>query len=149
VLEDKFYLSTNQSTVFHVSNVLRISDLAFLVKFLIGHNTIELQIVIRHRNLDLCINVLKIRPIHILFTYQLPPHWTILIQIRALLGLVNYYHKFLPNLATEIRPLNELLEKDRKWVWNERVYLCNLATVVTGIPLFGLNIEVNGWWSVT
>jgi hypothetical protein len=29
-------------------------------------------------------------------------------QLRALLGLVNYYHKFLPNLATEIRPLNEL-----------------------------------------
>jgi hypothetical protein len=40
-----------------------------------------------------------------------------------MLGLVNYYHKFLPNLATEIRPLNELLE-DRKWVWNER---CNCA----------------------
>jgi hypothetical protein len=34
-------------------------------------------------------------------------------QLRALLGLVNYYHKFLPILATEIRPLNELLE-DRK-----------------------------------
>jgi hypothetical protein len=45
-------------------------------------------------------------------------------QLRALLGLVNYYSKFLPNLATEIRPLNELLEKDRKWVWNER---CNRA----------------------
>ena len=45
-------------------------------------------------------------------------------QLRALLGLVNYYHKFLPNLATVIRPLNELLEKDRKWVWNER---CNRA----------------------
>ena len=44
-------------------------------------------------------------------------------QLRALLGLVNYHHKFLPNLATEIRPLNELLE-DRKWVWNER---CNRA----------------------
>jgi hypothetical protein len=31
-------------------------------------------------------------------------------QLRALLGLVNYYHKCFPNLATEIRPLNELLE---------------------------------------
>ena len=41
-----------------------------------------------------------------------------------MLGLVNYYHQFLTNLATEIRPLNELLEKDRKWVWNER---CNRA----------------------
>jgi hypothetical protein len=45
-------------------------------------------------------------------------------QLRGLLGLVNYYHKFLPNLATEICPLNELLEKNRKWVWNER---CNRA----------------------
>ena len=30
----------------------------------------------------------------------------------------------MPILATEIRPLNELLEKDRKLVWNER---CNRA----------------------
>ena len=37
---------------------------------------------------------------------------------------MNYYHKFLPNIATEISPLNELLEKERKWVWNER---CNRA----------------------
>jgi hypothetical protein len=40
-------------------------------------------------------------------------------QLRALLGLVNYYHKFLLNLATGIRPLNELLERDRKEVWND------------------------------
>jgi hypothetical protein len=37
---------------------------------------------------------------------------------------VNYYHKFLPNIATEFRSLNELLEKEIKWVWNER---CNRA----------------------
>jgi hypothetical protein len=37
---------------------------------------------------------------------------------------VNYYHKFLPNIGTEIRLLNELLEKEIKWVWNER---CNRA----------------------
>jgi hypothetical protein len=45
-------------------------------------------------------------------------------QLRALLGLVNYYHKFLPNIATEFRSLNELVEKEIKWVWNER---CNRA----------------------
>ena len=45
-------------------------------------------------------------------------------QLRAMLGLVNYYHKFLPNIGTEIRLLNELLEKEIKWVWNER---CNRA----------------------
>ena len=41
-------------------------------------------------------------------------------QLRAFLGLLNYYGKFLPNLSTEIKPLNELLEKNPKWVWTER-----------------------------
>jgi hypothetical protein len=36
-------------------------------------------------------------------------------QLRSFLGLVQYYGKFLQNLATEARPLNELLEKSRKW----------------------------------
>ena len=38
-------------------------------------------------------------------------------ELRAFLGLVNYYGKFLPNLATVLRPLYMLLEKDRKWTW--------------------------------
>ena len=33
----------------------------------------------------------------------------------------------MPNIATEIRPLNELLEKEIKWVWNER---CNRACLI-------------------
>ncbi|XP_041473613.1 uncharacterized protein K02A2.6-like [Lytechinus variegatus] len=40
-------------------------------------------------------------------------------QLRSFLGLVNYYHRFLPNLATVIHPLNALLGKDRKWKWDE------------------------------
>lgn len=42
---------------------------------------------------------------------------------RSILGiewtqvLINYYHKFLPNLATVVKPLNELLHKDKKWSW--------------------------------
>ena len=35
-------------------------------------------------------------------------------QLRSLLGLVNYYNRYLPNLSTVIKPLNELLEKNRK-----------------------------------
>jgi hypothetical protein len=46
-------------------------------------------------------------------------------QQRALLGLVNFYHKFLPNIGTEIRPLNELLEKDR----NSNGYGMNVVIV--------------------
>jgi hypothetical protein len=38
-------------------------------------------------------------------------------QLRAFLGLVNYYVKFLPNLSSTLAPLYQLLEKQRKWVW--------------------------------
>ena len=46
------------------------------------------------------------------------PNPTGVSQLRSFLGLVNYYHRFLPNLATELHPLNELLEKNHKWEWN-------------------------------
>ena len=32
-------------------------------------------------------------------------------QLQSFLGLLNYYHRFLPNLSTEIKPLYELLRK--------------------------------------
>ena len=35
-------------------------------------------------------------------------------ELRSFLGLLNYYGKFLPNLATLLHPLNRLLQKDRK-----------------------------------
>ena len=38
-------------------------------------------------------------------------------ELRSLLGLVNYYSKFLPNLSTTLKPLYLLLLKHRKWVW--------------------------------
>ena len=39
-------------------------------------------------------------------------------QVHLLLGLVNYYHKFLPNLATILNPLNQLLTQGKMWNWN-------------------------------
>ena len=39
-------------------------------------------------------------------------------QLRSFLGLVNYYGKFIPNLATLLHPLNALLRADRKWKWS-------------------------------
>ena len=36
-------------------------------------------------------------------------------QLRSLLGLVNYYGKFVPNLAALLHPLNQLLQKGVKW----------------------------------
>ena len=38
-------------------------------------------------------------------------------QLRSFLGLVNYYHRFLPNFSTVVGPLNELLQNNWKWKW--------------------------------
>ena len=36
-------------------------------------------------------------------------------QLRSFLGLVNYYSKFVPNLASILYPPNQFLQKNRKW----------------------------------
>ena len=41
-------------------------------------------------------------------------------ELRSYLGLLNYYGKFLPNLATTLSPLYELLQKERTWTWSKR-----------------------------
>lgn len=38
-------------------------------------------------------------------------------ELKAYLGLLNYYGKFLPNLATCLAPLYELLRKGKHWEW--------------------------------
>ena len=38
-------------------------------------------------------------------------------QLRAFIGLLNFYAKFLPNLSTVLAPLYSLLQKDRHWSW--------------------------------
>ena len=38
-------------------------------------------------------------------------------QLRSFLGLVNYYSKFLPNLANTLAPLYSLLQKTKPWSW--------------------------------
>jgi hypothetical protein len=39
-------------------------------------------------------------------------------DVQKFLGLVNYYHDFLPNLAAASEPLRRLLRKDVKFSWN-------------------------------
>ena len=43
-----------------------------------------------------------------------------LAQLRSFLGLVNYYSKFLPQLATTLSPLYSLLRRDTRWQWTDR-----------------------------
>ena len=38
-------------------------------------------------------------------------------QLHSLLGLVNYYSKFVPNLPTLLHPFNHRLKADVKWRW--------------------------------
>ena len=40
-------------------------------------------------------------------------------QLRAYLGLLNFYRKFLPNAASMLEPLNRLLKADTPWVWGK------------------------------
>ena len=40
-------------------------------------------------------------------------------ELKSYQGLLNYYGKFLPNLATTLHPLHDLLQKDRPWKWTE------------------------------
>ena len=39
-------------------------------------------------------------------------------ELKAFMGLLNYYGKFIPNLATVLAPLYRLLQKDTKWNWS-------------------------------
>ena len=41
-------------------------------------------------------------------------------EVRSFQGLVNYYHKFLPNLATILHPLNQMLESNYQWNWTDQ-----------------------------
>ena len=38
-------------------------------------------------------------------------------QVKSFLGMLNYYHRHLPNLAETLEPLHRLLRKNEKWVW--------------------------------
>ena len=40
-------------------------------------------------------------------------------ELKSFLGLLNYYHKFLPDLSTILAPLHQLLRKDAKWIWSQ------------------------------
>ena len=40
-----------------------------------------------------------------------------LTELRSLLGLVNYYRKFLPDVATILTPLHQLLQQGMPWKW--------------------------------
>ncbi len=40
-------------------------------------------------------------------------------QLKSYLGMLNFYHRYLPDLATMLAPLHELLRKEVKWYWGD------------------------------
>ena len=49
-------------------------------------------------------------------------------QLRSFLGAINYYCKFLPNLANNLSPLYKLLQHQSKWTWGpEQIKAFELA----------------------
>lgn len=38
-------------------------------------------------------------------------------ELKSFLGMLNFYGKFMPDLATTLEPLHELLRKDTSWKW--------------------------------
>ena len=41
-------------------------------------------------------------------------------QLRSFLGLINYYGKFIPTLASLLHPLNSLLQANCRWQWTPK-----------------------------
>ena len=39
-------------------------------------------------------------------------------ELKAFLGMMNFFHRFLDKLFTTLEPLHELLRKGQSWVWN-------------------------------
>ena len=61
-------------------------------------------------------------------------------QFRAFLGLVNYYGKFIPQLSTIEKLLNDLLKKEVKWQWTDQ---CELAFVILQRKLASADVLVH------
>ena len=56
-------------------------------------------------------------------------------ELRSFLGLLNYYGKFMPNLATVLHPLKALLQMDRKWAWSkecDKAFQCAKEQLTSG-----------------
>lgn len=62
---------------------------------------------------------LKIPKSRINALQNIPPP-TNVTELKSYLGMVTYYAKFVPNMATIASPLYKLLTKDNKWKWEEK-----------------------------
>lgn len=38
-------------------------------------------------------------------------------ELKSFLGMLNYYRKFLPHIASTLAPLHSLMQKNKSWMW--------------------------------
>lgn len=65
-------------------------------------------------------------------------------DLQRFLGLLNYLSPFIPNLASEVSQLRDLLKKDAMFMWNdnyEQVFNC-LKSLICSAPVLG-HFDVN------
>ena len=58
-------------------------------------------------------------------------------ELKSFLGLVNYYRRFIPDMATRGHPLNHLLAENIQWEWTKQcqeAYL-KLKSILQSAPL--------------
>ena len=48
------------------------------------------------------------------------PQPTNVTEVRSFIGLVNYYHKFIPNAAEILTPMYDLLKAKRRFFWSNK-----------------------------
>ena len=41
-------------------------------------------------------------------------------ELKSFLGILNYFHRYIPDAATLLEPLHYLLRKDVKWTWGKK-----------------------------
>ena len=49
-----------------------------------------------------------------------PPEPTNVSELKAFLGVIIFYGKYIKNLSSVLSPLYALLQKERKWDWETR-----------------------------
>ena len=66
-------------------------------------------------------------------------------ELQSYLGLLNYYGRFIPNLASLIHPLNKLLRHNMTWRWTKS---CRDAFKSTKEKVVSPNILVHSDWQL-
>lgn len=58
-------------------------------------------------------------------------------QLKSFIGLINYYGSFVPNLATVLYPLYQLLKENQPWTWTEECEIAfkKIKRILTSAPI--------------